>query len=90
MADKKGLGLLGTTNITRKPLATKGKIKSSDVDTIAVEQITKSIHNEKSKMVRLSLDVSPEMYDKIKRKQLDMGIKTTREYLLKLLTQDIE
>lgn len=90
MAEKKGLGLMGTTNITSKGLPPKEKVKSSTIDVDTINETAKSIHKSNTKMVRLSLDVSPEMYDKIKRKQLDKGIKTTREYLVQLVTQDIE
>ncbi|MCU0469361.1 MAG: hypothetical protein MUF58_12240 [Arcicella sp.] len=86
---KKGLGLKGTTNLATPELAKKESLKSTVPNDEIVEKTVQQIHNSSSKMVRLSFDVTPEMYDKIKRKQLDKGLKTTRQYLLDLVETDI-
>jgi hypothetical protein len=88
---KKGLGLKGTTNINLVPseLAKKEFLKVSAVNDDIVEKAVQNMHSVTAKLTRLSLDVSPEMYDSIKRKQLDKRFKTTRDYLLDLIKKDL-
>lgn len=86
---KKGLGLKGTTNIATPELAKKEELKTTVINDEIVEKTVQQIHSTTTKMIRLSLDVTPDMYDKIKRKQLDKKKKTTREYLLDLIETDI-
>lgn len=84
---KKGLGLKTTTNISTLELAKKKDLKSSVINNEMVDKTVQQIHS--IKMTRLSLDVSPELYDAIKRKQLDKKFKTTRDYILSLIEKDL-
>jgi rRNA maturation endonuclease Nob1 len=88
---KNGLGLKGTTNLSlaSSELAKKELLKISAVNNEAVEKVVQNIHSTGSKLTRLSLDVTAEMYDSIKRKQLDKKFKTTRDYLTDLVEKDI-
>lgn len=99
MSGKTGLGLKSVTNLTRDPkvldkktneLVKKIDLKQTVINEETIDNTVKKIHSSNTKLTRLSLDVSAEVYDKIKRKQLDTGIKTTREYLLKLIENDLK
>ena len=98
MSGKTGLGLKSVTNLTSasksldtKPneLEKKTELKQTVINEDKIDNTVKKIHSVTTKLTRLSLDVSPEVYDKIKRKQLDKGFKTTREYLLELIENDL-
>ena len=70
-------------------LEKKTELKQTVINEDKIDNTVKKIHSVTTKLTRLSLDVSPEVYDKIKRKQLDKGFKTTREYLLELIENDL-
>lgn len=88
---KKGLGLKETTNLSLIPteLAKKETLKISAVNDDIIDKVVQNMHNASAKLTRLSLDVTAEMYDSIKRKQLDKRFKTTRDYLLDLIKKDL-
>jgi predicted DNA binding CopG/RHH family protein len=98
MSGKTGLGLKSVTNLKRDPksldtkpneLEKKTELKQTVINEDKIDNTVKKIHSVTTKLTRLSLDVSSEVYDKIKRKQLDKGFKTTREYLLELIENDL-
>lgn len=99
MSVKTSLGLKSVTNLTRDPktlekktneLVKKTVLKQTVINEDTIDSTVKKIHSGASKLTRLSLDVSSQVYNKIKRKQLDTGIKTTREYLLRLIENDLD
>ena len=45
---------------------------------------------ESVKLVRASVDLSPEMHKAIKRKMLDQDIPTLREYMIRLVQKDLQ
>lgn len=91
MADqKKDFGLKGTTNTANPKPALKQELESNIINDETVENIVQKVHSSTSKLIRLSLDVTPEMYDAIKRKQIDKKYKTTRDYIISLITTDVK
>lgn len=68
----------------------KKEIKIEPVEVEKTEKAVQSIHSGKGKVVRLSLDVNEDLYKVLKIHQIGKGFKTTREYLLHLISKDIE
>lgn len=67
----------------------KKEIKVEVVEVEKTDKAVQAIHSGKGKVVRLSLDVEEEMYKELKIHQIRKGFKTTREYLLHLIANDI-
>lgn len=75
------LGLKKTMQLPEKK-ALKPPVPLSDL-----EQKVSNLHG--NSLTRLSLDVSQEVYKQIKIRQIDLGYKTTRDYLLSLIESDL-
>lgn len=77
----KQLGLKSTMQLPeKKPLVSVVPLQD-------LEQKVSNLHQKE--LVRLSLDVHQTMYKQVKMRQLTLGYKTTREYLLSLIEQDL-
>ncbi len=68
----------------------KKEIRTEPVEVEKTEKAVQAIHSGKGKVVRLSLDVDEELYKQLKIHQIRRGFKTTREYLLHLINDDIK
>jgi hypothetical protein len=83
--NKSNLGLRSVSNLLPKKVA----LKESEVDVKTTDKVVQKIHSTQGKLTRLSIDLPEELYTPLKVRQLTKGFKTTRDYILDLINNDL-
>lgn len=83
--NKSNLGLRSVSNLLPKKI----ELKNSEVDIKTTDRVVQKIHSTQGKLTRLSIDLPEEMYKPLKVRQLTKGFRTTRDYVLDLIENDL-
>ena len=83
--NKNNLGLRSVSNLLPK----KVELKESEVDVKTTDKVVQKIHSTQGKLTRLSIYLPEELYTPLKVRQLTKGFKTTRDYILDLINNDL-
>lgn len=70
-------------------LSPKVKVKKTEVDIDKTEKAVKQIHSENNGLTRITVDMDKALHKLVKRKLLDDEL-TLRDYILKLIKQDLK
>jgi hypothetical protein len=86
MAKENQFGIKEVVNMPKK----RNLKGSAIIEPLEIEQATRKIENgDKQKILRLSIDIEESTYQKLKIRQFTKGFKTTREYVLDLVHNDL-